>query len=545
MTQILLLTIMLAVWQNPTPVYVGPGDQTIDVVISDGEGGAAVIWRDDLTDWNYMQVIDSAGNLKWDPEGVAILAMDGVSTRNPDVFRDDDGNYWVALEGNDDIYVQKLSPTGQRLFGDDGVAVCTAEGEQHLPSICSSNSGAIIVWGDLRTSPSHAYTQRLDINGQIKWAANGVMLAEPDYSGAANLVPDNHGGALFIFRRWINRENYISGQRLDSLGNRIWGDSGILYVKGTMGSQFSSIQGYMESDGEGGFAFFYEESSYYRANRVNSLGNLLWDTSSIYLGRYQGYCNGSVSPLSTDGFYVVRGCMEPPAEAVYIHMLTLNGEIPWEDTGVLVWNVWAYDPRDRFAPSVNENGTVVWRDVYDEGDPWGDRYEEQGIMAQRIDQDGNILWSEEILVCGTSGSNPKTVSTYNQGSIIVWQDIRNASSDIYAAHVDSAGNISGIEEQQPQPQLSPLHIQLVGSNPFINSAHLMFSIEKGAFVQANVYDASGRRVTVLTNGYVNAGTHKLDWNGGDGRGTRCPTGVYFIRVAALGTAVTQKIVLTK
>jgi hypothetical protein len=180
----------MATWQNPTPVCTAPGDQVIDVVISDGEG-------------------------------IPIIATAGLSTQNPDVFQDADGNYWGALEGNEDIYVQKLSPTGQRLFGDDSVAVCTAEGEQHLTSICSSNGGAIVVWGDLRTSPSHSYT--------------------------------------------------------------LWGDAGIVYVKGSMRPQFGSIQGHMTKDGNGGFVFFYDEGGYYRANQIDSLGNLLWVTSNLPL----------------------------------------------------------------------------------------------------------------------------------------------------------------------------------------------------------------------------------------------------------------------
>lgn len=537
MTQIIFLTSLLAVWQNPTPVYVGPGDQTIDVVISDGEGGAAVIWWDDVTEWNYMQVIDSAGNLKWDAEGVPIIATAGLSTQNPDVFQDDDGNYWVALEGNEDIYVQKLSPTGQRLFGDDGVAVCTAVEKQSRVHLCSSFDGVIVAWNDMRTSPSHSYTQRLDQNGQMKWAVDGILVAEPDYSSSAKPISDEHEGAYYIFRSVLGEENHIAGQRIDSLGIRQWGDSGIVFVKGTVGWTYSNIPGHMAADDDGGFIFFYADGGYYRANRVDNLGNLLWDTSSVLLGSASQNSNGTVSPLTPQGFYIARGFADFSIEAVYAHKLTLDGETPWNDTGVSVWNVWAYDPDDPYAAYVNENGTIAWRDVYDEGDPYGDRYEEQGIMAQRIDQNGNIIWPKEILVCGTSGSNPKTVSTFNQSSIMVWQDIRNASSDIYAAQVDSTGNIAGIEEQPIQLPPSPLQVQLVGSNPVVKSAHLMFSIEKGAFVQANVYDASGRRVTVLTSGYVNPGTHQLVWNGGDELRARCASGVYFIRVSALGTAV--------
>lgn len=537
---VLLLAILSlplwATWQNPTPVYVGPGDQTVDVVISDGEGGAAVIWRDDLTEWNYMQVIDSAGNLKWDADGVPIIANASLSTQNPDVFLDADGNYWVALEGNEDIYVQKLSPAGQRLFGDDGVAVCTAEGEQRNPVICYSINAAIVVWKDARvTIPIYPYSQRVSQDGSILWEVDGVRITETDYGTLAKCVHDGYGGAFYIFRRWIESENYISGQRLDSLGTRMWGDSGTLYVKGRMHPQKGSICGYMVPNTEGGFVFFYDGGAYYKANQVDSVGTLMWDTAGIIVGEDDYRSFGSVSPLSASGLYVVRGETEA-SELVYAHRLTLSGETPWGDSGkVLVWEAMSGNPRDDIIPSVTDNGIVAWRDVWDEMG-W---YEQQGILAQRFDTSGNILWSNEVIVAGTEGSNPYATSTYDKGAIIMWQ-----TGDIYAARIDSLGNISGINEQPIQTPMS-FQLEVVDGNILKGSSHLRFSIEKGGFVHAVVYEVTGRRIRTLENGYVNAGSHELFWDGYDEEGHKLSSGVYFIRVDALEKAATAKVVLVK
>ncbi len=533
---VLLLTILtlplLATWQNPTPIYVGPGDQEIDVVISDGEGGAAVIWRDAETDWNYIQVIDSEGNLKWDADGVPIIATAGLSTQNPDMFLDDDGNYWVALEGNEDIYVQKLSPTGQRLFGDNGVAVCTAEGGKNYPQLCISGIGAIVVWEDQRQiEQSDLYIQRIDASGNLMWPTDGLPLSvlPSNSSHSQNIVHDANGGALVVY--WNSLGEFPPGsiyaQRVDSLGNLLWGNDGKFITQGGLWK----TRRWAYPDMNGGVFFLYWIETTCRFQHLDSDGIVLWDTTGVIGGNNRILrCSG----IGEDGIYIGEGEENP--QRLFINRLTLDGKAVCGDTGKEIWNANAGDSRgEGMVPSLTEDGIIVWRDMYDELG-W---YEQQGVLSQRIDTSGNTLWSEVVIVAGTEGNNPHAIATYDKGAIVAWQ-----TGDIYAAYLDSLGNISGIEENQ-YLTLSPLHLELCSGNIVNGSVHLRFSLEQNAFVNAAVYDATGRLVRILERQNLSGGIYEINWNGVNNAGHQVPTGVYFVRVAASGKAATEKIILIK
>ena len=60
-----------------------------------------------------------------------------------------------------------------------------------------------------------------------------------------------------------------------------------------------------------------------------------------------------------------------------------------------------------------------------------------------------------------------------------------------------------------------------------------------------VYDAAGRRVVTLFDGWASAGTTRVEWTGVDGRGRRVGSGVYFCRLEARGAVYTKKLVMLK
>jgi len=56
----------------------------------------------------------------------------------------------------------------------------------------------------------------------------------------------------------------------------------------------------------------------------------------------------------------------------------------------------------------------------------------------------------------------------------------------------------------------------------------------GAFVEADVYDVSGRRVTLILRESRAGGMHAIEWSGADERGRQVAAGVYFLRLRIAG-----------
>jgi hypothetical protein len=79
-------------------------------------------------------------------------------------------------------------------------------------------------------------------------------------------------------------------------------------------------------------------------------------------------------------------------------------------------------------------------------------------------------------------------------------------------------------------------------NPFGAESRLHFVLPAAGRVELDVFDMGGRRVRRLARGWLAAGEHAPKWNGRDDRGAAAPSGVYFVRLRAGGSAVTRRLV---
>ncbi len=60
-----------------------------------------------------------------------------------------------------------------------------------------------------------------------------------------------------------------------------------------------------------------------------------------------------------------------------------------------------------------------------------------------------------------------------------------------------------------------------------------------------MFDATGRKVKLLTSDKKTPGHYEVVWNGTDAKGAKCPSGVYFIRMHSNEFNANQRIVLLR
>jgi flagellar hook assembly protein FlgD len=82
-------------------------------------------------------------------------------------------------------------------------------------------------------------------------------------------------------------------------------------------------------------------------------------------------------------------------------------------------------------------------------------------------------------------------------------------------------------------------------NPFNPATVISFRLVKAAEVRLSVYDALGREVAVLAEGFMQAGNHEVRWNGRDKYGHPVSSGVYLYRLVACGKSETRKMTLMR
>ena len=95
--------------------------------------------------------------------------------------------------------------------------------------------------------------------------------------------------------------------------------------------------------------------------------------------------------------------------------------------------------------------------------------------------------------------------------------------------------------------LTPLEFALgaPSPNPFGVETALSFTLPHGEATRLAVFDASGRRVRTLVDGWVAAGAHSVRWDGSGDSGARLGAGVYFARLEAGAQRATRRVALMK
>jgi hypothetical protein len=147
-----------------------------------------------------------------------------------------------ARAGALDVYAQRVNASGAAQWTANGVALCTALGDQDQIQIISVGSGGVIaVWRDYPLwILGHGHSRRSASRsaGTVAWAANGVFV-----NGSANnqqqvaLCADGAGGAIFSWSDYRNGSHFdIWAERLDTNGNQMWTASGVMVSGASVGS---------------------------------------------------------------------------------------------------------------------------------------------------------------------------------------------------------------------------------------------------------------------------------------------------------------------
>jgi subtilisin family serine protease len=266
------------------------GGQIDPTIVADGAGGAIVAWTDYRSGEGdiYAQRVDAHGYVRWIGGGVPLSrAVDAQFDPEiaSDGFRgaivtwvDRRTGYWA-------IHAQRVDLIGQVRWTADGVRVGPSPSLPVWTSASGPNvvadgaGGAILAWHDFRNLPlnpsgvtflnrSEIYAARLNADGESAWAAGGVPVvsgltvgpgkAVPGYHpDQVTMTPDGSGGVLVVWHDARSGESWdVYTQRLDSLGNRLWGTRGVP-VTAAWGDQLSPS---VAADGEGGAIYAWADT---------------------------------------------------------------------------------------------------------------------------------------------------------------------------------------------------------------------------------------------------------------------------------------------
>ncbi len=455
-----------AIWSvNGNPVSTATGSQDFIAMTADGLGGAAMVWQDNrgASQDIYAQEIDAFGANVWSPgNGVALCTATGLQ-QSPRVVHNGFGYLHFAWQdyrsGNPDIYIASTDRLGNIFTPADGLALCTATGDQTSPSmavygptgtvfaawqdnragngdiylaafsqyngittpangapVCTLPSAqeapavavrmlghGVVAWSDFRSGTNYdIYAQSVGFTGPTQWTANGVPVCTAAAAQLdAMIIDDGNYGVIIAWRDYRNGTftQAIYAQKLDSGGVPQWAANGVLVAQSTDFIQ----QPRMISDGAGGAIIAWEDDRNIATTgpdiyvqRIDSGGNHLWGANGTVV------CNANFAQYATE--MVTDGAG--------------GAVITWFDYRSL-------GPTDVYAQRVNPTGTLLWT-------------------------------ANGIPVCNAVGnqSNPKIAKVDASGVILAWEDRRTqatTNTDVFAQRVDLGGLFG-----YPQPYITSI-----------------------------------------------------------------------------------------
>jgi len=222
-------------------------DQLNPDICSDGAGGVIIAWYDyrSSTDYDiYAQRQGPGGAVVWVVDGVVMNNNEGYDQINPGIVSDGAGGAIVVWQDyitgtTSDIYAQRVASAGAVVWTATGVIICTAPGDQTNPQIVTDgNSGAFITWEDYRNiTSSDIYAQRIAGNSEINWPATGYVICGADGNQSfPTMASDGSNGTILAWQDSRNGNWDIYAEGFGIFGTGIEEGTPVVFIDGIQNS---------------------------------------------------------------------------------------------------------------------------------------------------------------------------------------------------------------------------------------------------------------------------------------------------------------------
>jgi hypothetical protein len=373
-------------------------------MISDGQGGAIIVWRDQRS-------------------------------------------------GGIDIYAQRINGAGGVQWTANGIAVCTVAGDQLNPVVVSDGSlGGIIAWTDPRNGSLDPYAQRISSAGVAQWAADGIdMAVVAGNQQDVVIASDGAGGAIAAWTDARNASNIdIYAQRINSAGVTQWTLGGVVVCSATGTQQLPAIA----ADGAAGAVIAWQDNrganTDIYAHRISGSGSLLWPSVG---SQGVGVCVGAGNQLdpcicwdNTNGAIIAWQDLRSGVADIYAQRVNTSGSLQWVGAGggIPLCTAVQAQQAPEIVPDGSGGAVVMWTDPRNPSTV--------GVYVQRVDRNGLTAWANDGLAVAIppfSAFTPAIVADQSGGAIVCWNELR-AATDIYAQRIEFRYGYWG----RPEPELA-------------------------------------------------------------------------------------------
>ncbi|MCF8368286.1 MAG: T9SS type A sorting domain-containing protein [Bacteroidales bacterium] len=271
----------------------------------------------------------------------------------------------------------------------ENLALSTNPGEQAIPKVATSENGVTYVsWFSNESGNYNVRLQKLDVFGNIQWDEGGILISDhPAMTWLTDwdMTVDQEDCAILTFQDIRNGDNDVFAYRISPEGLFLWGDDGIEMSTGPAFDVAPKVC-------------------------VTTAGN-------------------AVFAWQAD-------------EVVILQKISPDGAKQWGGNGIVLTGSNTYSWPQLLAVGDDD---VILKYFEDSGPVWAPT---RHVFAQRFDNEGNMVWTEDAIVSNAGGISAWTqvfsmISDGNNGMFIAWYDDRdmNNLSSAFVQHISADGQV--------------------------------------------------------------------------------------------------------
>lgn len=464
---VLALTLTTTAWaqwssdpnQNLALSDIPDADQVQPKVIPLADNGFFVSWFNNNPNDpppngydTYLQRLDSNGYEQFMHDGIQIAKLTNSSTEDYGLDIDSQGNALLAFldtrENADyqQVTVTKVSPSGEQLWGANGIQLTSGDPQAHQPKVTGTTDGGVVV-AYTAYGPKYSFivVQKFDANGKSLWASttlqnNGIILSEnkADYQ-VSDLHASDNGSVIVSFSRdtGFRSNRYLYANKFSASGKLLWGASHVhVWDGGSL--QLGNYPSFL-SDGNGGAIFAWYSSSptlEVHVQHINSNGQEVFAHNGVVPST-----NGATIRVSPSADYDVAtqeifvSYEEEDSlqsmSGVSAQKFDAAGNRQWGDTGLVIVPLQDNNEAEIFERTVQigDGAFVFWVDqqVTQEGTIQGVRLNSAG---------GTVCAQFPVSSVLSSKSRPWTAKAANDNTVIAFEDGRDGNSNLYIQNIN-------------------------------------------------------------------------------------------------------------
>ena len=209
-------------------------------IVRDGTGGAILAWGDLRNDEDldiYAQRVTGAGEILWTANGIGVCNYETIQWASK-LITDGAGGAIVVWEDafgfsneQTDVYAQRVNSAGLIQWPARGVALSDTyfDNQGGVDAVSDGAGGAIVSWHDWGgANPLDIRAQRVDGTGSVLWATNGVIVSDAVGDQMyPTLTSDGVGGAIITWQNGYINDTDVLAQRIDASGSTLWAHNGV------------------------------------------------------------------------------------------------------------------------------------------------------------------------------------------------------------------------------------------------------------------------------------------------------------------------------